>query len=60
MSLTILLTLGQGNIQRLGDNVSAIHLGDSLGSFLRGRKADEAEALASALPAGALRSSLRW
>merc|ERR1740128_1410515 len=52
MSLTILLTLGQGNIQRLGDNVSAIHLGDSLGCFLRGRKADEAEALASALLAG--------
>ena len=49
VSLTILLALSKGHIQRLGDNVSAVHLCDGLGSLLGRREADEAEALASAL-----------
>lgn len=36
VSLTLLLALGQGNVERLGHNDAAIHVSDCFGGFLRG------------------------
>jgi hypothetical protein len=44
-----LATLGERNVERLVANHLVVHLGDSLGSFVRRRKADKAKALGGPL-----------
>jgi len=49
MGLPVLLPLGQSDVQRLGHDDPAVHLGDGLGGLLGGGEADEAEALGASL-----------
>ena len=65
VSLAVLLPLGQGHVQRLGDDDAAIHLSDGLGGLLWGREANESESLGATLLAhnpgggdGSIRSKL--
>lgn len=44
-----ILSLGQGDVQGLGADHLAVHLGDSLGGLVGGRVADETEVLGSTL-----------
>jgi hypothetical protein len=44
-----LLALGQGDVERFAANHLVVHLGNSLGSFLRSREAYKSESLGSAL-----------
>ena len=49
MGLPVLLPLGQSDVQRLGHDDPAVHLGDGLGGLLRRREADEAKSLGASL-----------
>jgi len=49
VSLPVLLPLGEGNVEGLGNDDPAVHLSHGLGGLFRGGEADEAEALAATL-----------
>ena len=48
VSLPVLLSLGESNIERLGNDDPSVHLSDGLGCLLRRREANETEAFAPA------------
>ena len=48
MSLPVLFSLGESNIERLGNDDPSVHLSDGFGCLLRRREATETEALAPA------------
>lgn len=56
VGFALLLALGESHVEGLGAHDASVHLGHGLGGLLRGREANEAEALGAAL----LEHHLRW